>query len=160
MVLDGVILSIIVGFFRKGSIWGFLELKLKGIYIFPVLLLIQILVFVYQNQIEFLAAISGYIYIGVYIIGLYFLWMNRHSQGFLLILAGVFLNFLVMFLNGGRMPVSLEAAEVLDPYYTEVLLNSLYAKHTALTESTRLGFLGDVIPLSSPYPKQQVISIG
>jgi hypothetical protein len=86
--------------------------------------------------------------------------MNRKNPGFLLILIGVFLNFLVMALNGGRMPVSLDAASVLDPGYIEVLKESLYAKHTMLTSSTYLGFLGDVIPISDPYPRTQIISIG
>jgi hypothetical protein len=48
----------------------------------------------------------------------------------------------------------------LDPGYIEVLKESLYAKHTMLTSSTYLGFLGDVIPISDPYPRTQIISIG
>jgi hypothetical protein len=86
--------------------------------------------------------------------------MNQKNTGFKLIFIGVFLNFLVMVLNGGRMPVSVEAAAVLDPGYIEVLKDSLYAKHTMLTSSTYLGFLGDVIPISDPYPRTQVISVG
>ncbi|MNI97749.1 hypothetical protein D3C73_1564530 [compost metagenome] len=33
-------------------------------------------------------------------------------------------------------------------------------KHYLLDASTRLAFLGDIIPLSSPYPRTQAISIG
>jgi len=65
-----------------------------------------------------------------------------------------------MMLNGGRMPVAVEAAAVLDPSYIEALKQGLYGKHTLLNESTKLGFLGDIIPLSPPYPRTQVISIG
>lgn len=96
----------------------------------------------------------------IYIVGMGFLYVNRAHPGFMIILIGVFLNFIVMFVNGGRMPVSAEAAAVLDPMYLDILKDQLYAKHTLLTESTKLGFLGDIIPLSSPYPKTQVISIG
>lgn len=70
-------------------------------------------------------------------------------------------TFLVMFFNSGRMPVSLEAAAaILDPSYVHALKDSLYAKHTVLNESTRLAFLGDIIPLTTPYPRDQVVSIG
>lgn len=65
-----------------------------------------------------------------------------------------------MALNGGRMPVSLEAATILDPAYASAIQNGLYGKHAVLTDSTLLGFLGDVIPITDPYPKDQVISIG
>jgi hypothetical protein len=160
MVFDGIILSFIVGFLRKGNLRGLAQLKLKWGWIFPLLLVVELAVFTLQNDSKLLGKISGSIYIVVYVLGLLFLYMNRKNPGFLLILIGVFLNFLVMALNGGRMPVSLDAASVLDPGYIEVLKESLYAKHIMLTSSTYLGFLGDVIPISDPYPRTQIISIG
>lgn len=160
MVFDGIIVSFIVGFLRKGNLRALAQLKLKWGWIFPLLLAVQLAVFTLQNDSKFLGQISGYIYILVYVLGLLFLYMNRKNPGFLLILIGVFLNFLVMVLNGGRMPVSLEAASILEPGYLDVLKEQLYAKHTALTESTKLGLLGDVIPVTDPYPRTQIISIG
>lgn len=160
MVFDGIIISLIVGFLRKGNLRGLAQLKLKSGWIFPLLLVIELAVFFLQNDSKFLGQISGYIYMVIYIFGLLFLLLNRKNPGFLLILIGVFLNFLVMVINGGRMPVSVEAASVLDPGYIEALKESLYAKHQALTSSTHLGFLGDIIPLSKPYPHTQIISIG
>nr|WP_263324795.1 DUF5317 domain-containing protein [Neobacillus sp. Marseille-Q6967] len=160
MVFDGIIFSFIVGFFRKGNLKGLAQLKLKYGWVFPLLLGIQIFYFLYQNNSKLLAQSSNYLYIVVYIVGLLFLYLNRENPGFNLILIGVFLNFLVMVMNGGRMPVSPEAASVLDPKYLEALKTSLYAKHQVLNESTRFGFLADIIPLSKPYPKTQIISIG
>lgn len=160
MVFDGIIISFIVGFLRKGNLRALAQLKLKWGWIFPLLLVVELAVFMLQNDSKFLGQISGYIYIIVYVIGLLFLFMNRKNPGFILIFIGVFLNFLVMVLNGGRMPVSVEAAAVLDPGYIEALKESLYAKHMMLTSSSHLGFLGDVIPISDPYPRTQIISIG
>ncbi|MFJ7727771.1 DUF5317 domain-containing protein [Neobacillus sp. NPDC097160] len=160
MVFDGIIVSFIVGFLRKGNLRALAQLKLKWGWIFPLLLVVQLAVFMLQNDSKFLGQISGSIYIVVYVLGLLFLYINRHNPGFILILLGVFLNFLVMVLNGGRMPVSMDAAKILDPAYVEILKESLYAKHTMLTASTHLGFLGDVIPISDPYPRTQIISIG
>jgi hypothetical protein len=160
MVFDGILLSIIVGFLRRGSLRGLAFLQWKGGWVFPILLVFQIALFVLQNKFDVLGSISGYLYMLVYVIGLSFLFLNRNKSGFTIILIGVFLNFLVMVVNGGRMPVSLEAASILDPGYLDVLKNELYAKHTLLTESTKLGFLGDIIPLTDPYPRTQIISIG
>jgi hypothetical protein len=160
MVFDGIIISFIVGLFRKGNLRAFSQLNLKWGWVFPLLLIVQLTVFTLQNHSEFLGQLSGSIYILVYIIGLLFLFLNRKNPGFILIFIGVFLNFLVMVVNGGRMPVSVESAAVLDPSYMEALKESLYAKHTMLTSTTYLGFLGDVIPISDPYPRTQIISIG
>ena len=160
MVFDGIIISFIVGFLRKGNVRALAQLKLKWGWIFPLLLVIELAVFTFQNDSKMLATISGSIYIVVYVLGLLFLFLNRKNPGFILIIIGVFLNFLVMVVNGGRMPVSIDAASVLEPQYVEALKQTLYAKHQMLTNSTNLVFLGDIIPLSKPYPRTQIISIG
>ncbi len=160
MVFDGIFISFIVGFLRKGNLRALAQLKLKWGWIFPLLLIIELAIFMLQNDIKFLGQISGSIYIVIYILGLLFLFINRKNPGFILIFIGVFLNFLVMMVNGGRMPVSIDAASVLEPGYVDALKQSLYAKHQMLTSSTNLGFLGDIIPLSDPYPRTQIISIG
>lgn len=160
MVYDGILLSILVGLFRGGNFKGIVDLKLKHGWVFPVLLVIQIVIFSLQSKVEWIGASSNIMFLFVYIVGLSFLWINRNQPGFKTILIGVLLNFAVMAANGGRMPVSPEAATVIDPMYTEMLQSGLYGKHQLLTDSTLLGFLGDIIPLSSPYPRTQVISIG
>lgn len=164
MVYDGIIIGLIVGLFRGGLKHGlvqFSNIRLKSGWIFPLLLVFQFFMFYIQERSSTVAAASGYIYIAVYVVGLIFLWLNRHNKGFWLIMIGVFLNFLVMLVNGGRMPVSYEAASVLDPIYLEMLKSGdAVTKHYLLDASTRLAFLGDIIPLSSPYPRTQAISIG
>ncbi|CAM2919367.1 DUF5317 domain-containing protein [Paenibacillus sediminis] len=161
MVYDGIVISIIVALFRGGNFKKFTEdLHLKRGWIFPLLLVVQLFVFIFQTRIDWLASASNYLYLSVYVIGLYFLWINRHHHGFNLIFAGVLLNFIVMAANGGRMPVSEEAATILDPHFVQALKEGLYAKHQLLTEHTWFGFLGDIIPLTTPYPRSQVISIG
>jgi hypothetical protein len=164
MVYDGILIGLIVGFIRAGLMNGLIALsniRIRGGLIFPALLLIQLVIFYMQDHNHFLAQYNGYLFIVVYIVGLYILWLNRHVKGFWFIFAGVMLNFLVMLANGGRMPVSEEAASVLDPIYLHMLKEGvIVSKHILLNNSTHLGFLGDIIPLSSPYPRSQAISIG
>ncbi|WP_175640232.1 DUF5317 domain-containing protein [Metabacillus schmidteae] len=160
MVYDGLLLAILIGFIRGGSLKRFGEITFKMGWVFPALLLFQFFIFYFQNKIEWIGEISHFSFMGVYVIGLIFLWINRFHAHFKFIFVGVLLNFIVMAVNGGRMPVSEEAALLLDPYYLDTLKNSLYAKHTLATDSTIFAFLGDIIPLRPPYPREQVISIG
>jgi len=160
MVYDGILISLLIGFFRGGSLKGIAYMKLKGGWLFPILLLVEIFVFLMQTKSDIIAMLSNYVFMIVYVIGLAFLWINRNNQGFVLIFIGVLLNFLVMALNGGRMPVSIEAGQFLGMEYVDALKAGTYGKHIAMDQTTLLPFLGDIIPLSAPYPKEQVISIG
>lgn len=161
MVFDGILLALLIGFLRKGSLKGFAYLTFRAGWIFPLLLLIEIGVFIFQSSYAWIGKYSGVVFMLIYVVGMVFLWINRKMNiGIPILLLGVFLNFIVMALNGGRMPVSLEAATILDPAYANAIQNGLYGKHAVLTDSTLLGFLGDVIPITDPYPKDQVISIG
>lgn len=160
MVYDGILLAIIIGFIRGGSLIRFADIQFKMGWVFPLLLLFQFFIFYFQNKIHWIGEISHFTFLAVYIIGLIFLWLNRHHSHFKFIFFGVLLNFIVMALNGGRMPVSYEAALLLDPYYLETTQNSLYAKHAIMTDKTLFSFLGDIIPLKAPYPREQIISVG
>jgi hypothetical protein len=164
MVYDGIVIGFVIGLLRFGFFNGLRALsniRIRGGWIFPLLLVVQFVVYLNQEKYEFLIKYSGYMFMLVYVTGLVVLLLNRKEKGFWFILSGVFLNFLVMLVNGGKMPVSLEAASVLDPVYTKMLLEgTVVSKHILLNSSTHLSFLGDIIPLSSPYPRSQAISIG
>ncbi|KKC47671.1 membrane protein [Paenibacillus sp. D9] len=164
MVYDGILIGLVVGFIRAGWKSGLIALgniRIKGGWGFPLLLIVQFGLFYLQDYVSFFARFNSYFYMLVYVAGLSLLYVNRSYKGINLLFIGVFLNFLVMLVNGGRMPVSLEAASVLDPHFIEMLKNGdvLY-KHILLDSSTRLPFLGDIIPLGPPYPRRQAISIG
>ncbi|MCI3923701.1 DUF5317 domain-containing protein [Paenibacillus sp. TRM 82003] len=164
MVYDGIVIGLVVGLIRGGffgALRGLSQLKLVAGWVFPVLLLFQFVYFYFQGGNETLAQYTGLSIMIVYVVGLFFLALNRKQPGFKTIFVGVFLNFLVMALNGGLMPVSLEASALIGQQYVDALLdNEVVYKHAKLLEETRLPFLGDIIPLVAPYPRQMVISIG
>jgi hypothetical protein len=165
MVYDGIVIGLIVGFIRAGFFNGLLaltKLQIRGGLIFPILLVLQLCIYFLQKDTGILSSINGYLFMVFYAAGLVVLWINRNEKGFWFILVGVFLNFLVMLVNGGKMPVSLEATAVaLGPVYTQMLqAGTVVSKHILLTDSTHLSFLADIIPLSPPYPRSQVLSIG
>ena len=96
-----------------------------------------------------------------YVITLVLIWINRNLPGMKLALIGLILNFLVMAVNGGRMPVS-EWATVVSGQseYLPDLIAGVGSRHVLLTDQTNLKFLGDVIPLPPPYPRSRVLSLG
>jgi len=164
MVYDGIVIGLIVGLIRGGifgALRGLSQLRLAAGWIFPLLLIFQFVFFYFQGRNEELQQYTGISIMVIYVIGLLFIALNRNQPGFKTIFVGVFLNFLVMVLNGGAMPVSLEAAAALGQYYVDVLQdNDVVFKHAMLMEDTRLPFLGDIIPIVAPYPREMVISIG
>lgn len=88
----------------------------------------------------------------------YGLYQNRHLKSLYLVLLGLLLNTLVIFANGGHMPVSVEALKRAGVEgWEEILKNRSDAVHSLLDETTRLPFLGDVIPLP---PLRKAASLG
>jgi hypothetical protein len=88
----------------------------------------------------------------------YGLYQNRHLKSLYLVLVGLLLNTAVIFANGGHMPVSAEALERVGlGDFVPVVQAKGDAVHALLDETTRLPFLGDVIPLP---PLRKVVSPG
>jgi hypothetical protein len=75
-------------------------------------------------------------------------WFNKKYIGLWFIGIGASLNALVMIINGGRMPVSLEAMQKAGiQVATDMVLSGADNKHIVLSDTTRLGFLADIIYL-------------
>lgn len=73
------------------------------------------------------------------------IWYNRKHLGLWIIASGASLNALVMMVNGGRMPVSLEKLENVDmPEMIELLKSGADNKHVVMSELTKLNFLADI----------------
>lgn len=94
-----------------------------------------------------------------------FAFSNRNQPGFWVLTAGLLLNFLVITLNGGWMPLQPETAQKLIPPGVEVALEIGqrvgYGKDILLpTEMTRLWFLGDVFTLPGWLNYRLAFSIG
>ena len=96
MVYDGIVLSLLIGWFRGGSLKGLANMKLRFGWLFPILLAVQFVVFFLQERVAWISSMSNGIFLLVYITGLAFLWLNRHQPGFPVIFAGVLLNFSAM----------------------------------------------------------------
>lgn len=96
---------------------------------------------------------------------IWFAWRNRHQQGFLILGLGLFLNCLVMILNGGLMPIRPEAVRMVYAYTPtdawQVGSRLGHGKDIVLTlEQTRLWWLSDYFVLAGNPWLRLAFSIG
>ncbi len=149
-------ISIIMALFRGGRFLNLSEIKLRA---WPLLILgfgLQLVADRLPSSRSWSHDAAVTLIILSFIPLLLLVWLNRQEAGMWLVGIGVFMNFTVIAINGG-MPVLPEAATIgLGRDITAVDFNAL-PKHVLLDESTRLAFLGDVIPVRII---RNVISLG
>lgn len=97
-----------------------------------------------------------YLHIVSYFVLFFVLWHNRRLPGMYLILLGTLLNFTVIALNGGQMPVS---AHFLPPKLAQTLGAGHGGTHGLLSGNTKLKFLADTIYIAYLNHKE-LISFG
>jgi hypothetical protein len=161
MVFEYLVIAILIGFARKGSIKKLSDTNIRMWYLFIASFLVQgISMYLYHHG-SFIDNIYPLLIIGSYLTIIYAIWCNRNLAGFKLFGLGTFLNFLVIATNGGRMPVSTNALDVigLSAYISK--LTEGVTKHQIITNETHLWFLADVIPIQPPLALgSSVISVG
>lgn len=166
MVIETIILSFLFGKLMGGKIRNIGNLYIKGWYLFVVSFSVEIisLLIVSKTNGNFSDVIEKnffYIHIFIYVLLIIGLIMNFNETGFKITLLGAILNFLPLLLNNGRMPVAINSLKASKSYIQLSLLEEgRIMTHILANESTKLAFLGDIIPISKPYPFPKVISIG
>lgn len=163
MLLDGFVLSLIVAFLRKGKLRRFRKVPLRNIELFAVPFLLQFAIFLGgQRGIPFFLGYGRFLYLGSFAMLLLALLLNHKIFEFRIAALGVFLNFLVVGLNGGRMPVGRDVLgkAMLSSYTVESIGSGENPQFALLDEDTRLKPLADIFVLAKPYPRPCVFSIG
>lgn len=154
MFIEVLVISVIIGLLRGGRFSELGRLRIRYIYLIFLAYLIQV-------GIDFAAPRAvfwGYPYLhaGSYMLLFFALIRNRFIPGFNFILGGTALNFAVIALNGGRMPVR---ADVIPVKLASALAAGQSGTHGLMLDETRLKFLADIFHISLPY-QSQLISIG
>lgn len=153
MIIAVLALGIVFGYIRKGSLKNLAYYKIKFVPLILLSCIMQIGIYLaYKYNIEMIQNYDIVIHFVSYIVLFAGLMGNFDNKWFLLITVGIVLNFIVIFLNGGKMPVSLDAAEKigLDATALSVLLTAKAGTHQLLGPDALLGILGDVIPFALP----------
>jgi len=157
-----IIISILIGLFRKGTLSNLTQVSLKRIELLILACLIQGgLIFFGSRKVQFILDYSSYALIFSYMVLILAVWYNKQLKGMNIIILGIILNFAVIIANGGHMPVLLSSLyRVGLDDFALILKEGSYVTHTLITEKTLGAFLADVIPLPSPLPDPSVISFG
>jgi len=157
-----IIFSILVGLLRKGKLNNLVQVSLKKVELIILAALIQAaIIFFGGRKINFILNYSAYPLIFSYILILYVAWCNKDLKGINFIALGIGLNFFVILMNSGQMPVLLSSLYKVELYdFVQSIKEGTYVTHTLITEKTLFKFLADVIPLSPPFPDPSVVSVG
>lgn len=162
MIIESLVLSIIIGKIRGGKINRIANLKIKKWYLFILAFAVQYLMsFGYLKGIEIIEQYYFYFHLASYALLFIGFAFNIKNVWLDFAFLGVLLNAIAIFLNGGKMPVSLEAIHLAElPNAVAPLVNNQVATHKVLSMDMTAWYLGDIIPLIPPYPFNKVISIG
>ncbi|MFY9213723.1 MAG: DUF5317 domain-containing protein [Tissierellaceae bacterium] len=166
MVIEPVLLSIIVGKLRKGKFNNLEKIYLRGWYLLLIAALTQFLSSLMKGYgiriggLEF-EDYFYYIHIASYLLMLVCIVLNLKKKSMKLFLIGLILNFIVIFANGGKMPVSLTGIKgIKEEVAVELPMSDFDIKHQAVTPDTKFVYLADIILIPEPYPLPKILSLG
>lgn len=160
-----MVVGFIVALFRKGKLINIERIHIKGWYLFIFAGLIQASISLLKSKGLLLGPVFFdryfyYVYMFTFILLIIGIILNIKNRFMVFILIGMALNFIVIFSNGGKMPVSLENVQGYQ-HYVEELPDSPYdIKHVLVSEDTKFIYLADIIVLPRAYPLAGIISLG
>lgn len=164
MLLEPILLSIVVGKLRKGKIKNIESINIKRWYFFVLAVLVQLLLaltkkFSINFNRDLFDNMVFFSHIIVFLLLLIGIISNIKLTSMKLFAIGFILNFLVMFFNGGQMPVSQEGISGINNYM-DLPERQFDTKHIPITSDSKLVYLADIILIPKPYPLPKVISVG
>lgn len=144
--------AILIGYVRKGRLSNLANLKIRLIPLMVLAFLLQGAIYAgYAYGIEQIQDFDILLHFVSYILLFAALMSNFDNKWFIVITLGVIMNFVVIFLNGGKMPVSLSAAETIGITDSlEAMFASRAGTHQPLIEGTLVWYLADILPLPLP----------
>ena len=162
MLVESLGTSLIIGKIRGGRFSNIASGEIRGWYFIGASFLIEFgAVYLSLKGVKMVTDGIFFIHFLSYMLLFCGLLMNLDKYSFWIITAGVLLNFIVIIANGGKMPVSADALKYagLHNNLADIALGRIVT-HTLMNTTTKLRFLGDVLPLPQYYPRPKVYSIG
>jgi hypothetical protein len=155
MFIYAIILAIVIGYLLKGRLKNFESVKINWISLIFISFFIEFaIVMLIQQGIINRGLITYSLNLVMYAILFTFIYKNRNNLYILIMGVGFLLNAIPIFLNGGAMPVSSEAAQI-----AKLTMNiEKEGLYTLINNQTRFWYLGDIIPFIAL--RNYVVSIG
>ena len=157
-----VLLGVLIGYLSGGRISRLPLLRFRALYLIPIALLIQVLIFPLFSPEPLLPVATVPLHILSYALVLFFLALNLNVRPLLILGAGAVANLVAILANGGRMPASATALERAGLIQTVERLTASgeHGNVLLMNDSTRLNVLGDWLYLPSWFPGATAFSIG
>lgn len=147
--------AIIIGYLLGGKLKNLENINLKAIYLIFISFGLEFaIVMCMRKGLLSIGIITYFLDLVMYLVLFIFVILNRKNFFIVIMGTGFLLNALPIFLNGGAMPVSQEAVNMLG-FSSNTSTEGLY---TIIDSSTKLWFLGDIIPVK--FMNSFIISIG
>lgn len=164
MFIEPAIIGLSFALIKGGKIRNIGKLHINAWYLFLISAAIQIFLSLGKGlNLDFVKdIIDDYffcIYLFTYILLAIGILLNINKKFMKFIFIGILLNAIVIFSNGGKMPVSINGFQGIDNY-VEIADRDFDIKHTSISESTNFRYLGDIILIAKPYPLARIMSIG
>lgn len=165
MFIEAIVLGFLIALLRKGKIRNIERMYIKGWYLFILSGLIQVTISFFKGKTQLLGPVFFehyffYIHLITYLLLIVGILLNIKKRFMVFIFIGMLLNFIVIFSNGGKMPVSFKNVKGYEHYTEEAPDKPYNIKHSLVSEDTKFVCLADVIVLPRPYPLARIISIG
>jgi len=157
-----VLLGVLIGYLSGGRISRLPLLRFRALYLVPISLLIQVLIFPLFSPEPLLPVATVPLHILSYALVLFFLALNLNVRPLLILGAGAVANLVAILANGGRMPASaaaLERAGLIEAA-GRLTASGEHGNILLMSETTRLNILGDWLYLPSWFPGATAFSMG
>ncbi len=162
LYLVALVVGLVIGFLRGGRLSHLTRLRLRWLWMIPVALAIQLLIFPLVSGEPLLPYATVPLHLLSYaVVGLWLI-VNLRVLPLVVIGVGALANFVVVAANGGRMPASTTALRAAGWLTTADSLVSQgeYGNVVLMGEMTRLNWLGDYLYLPEWVPFSTAFSIG
>lgn len=167
MFLEPTILSIGLAKIRRGKLKNLEDVQIRGWYLLILSWILQFGLSIFKSYDSTFSNIIMKDYF-FYLYGLSYLLLiigvslNIKKTSMKIFLFGLVLNCLVIFSNGGKMPVSIDGIKGINNTNSnvEIKINDFDIKHKFIDKNTKLPYLADIIRIPPPYPLPKIISIG
>lgn len=146
-----LVCSVVVGLLRGGSLEHLDRLRLRGFWFYVAALFLQAALTI--RSFGNLKTFIPIIYSTSFLLLLAGAYLDRHVPGMRLTFAGLVLNALVIVINGGKMPVSIDSI-LMSQQASQALT------HVSFEDSSRLWLLGDIVRISLPSGHYLMFSPG
>ncbi|PKM58897.1 MAG: hypothetical protein CVU99_16220 [Firmicutes bacterium HGW-Firmicutes-4] len=153
LILIAIILGFLIGKIRRGSLHGFTvrKISLLPVGILGLVLQIALHLYIYTGGISLVEPYLEIVNFASYILILVMLVFNLDDFWVILMAVGITSNFVVIFVNGGHMPVAQGIIDILPAAFGEQITQGLNPLYSLIQPNTLLWFLGINLPIPVPY---------